>query len=173
MCKLKNNTLLIFAILSIVSAIILCFYAFIRYPVYSISNTNLHVGICVSVKTEYSPSLNKSNSDRVTIIELENGNRFFLSRTQINRLGLTVSDIEAKCQYQLLNIRTRKSLNKVHNAYEIAEIEINERYFVDMPFSNSLHSQSRTIVIVFSVVLIIFAVGLGVLNRLDNHAKKY
>jgi hypothetical protein len=80
---LKNKKLTLFGIGSIVLAIMLFVTSFVQYPFYTDQNTILYKGICTSVKTEYSPSFNRSNSDRVTIIELQDGPRFFLGMTHL------------------------------------------------------------------------------------------
>ncbi|MBO7273903.1 MAG: hypothetical protein J6V22_03510, partial [Clostridia bacterium] len=64
-----------------------------------------------------------------------------------------------------------KTLNTTFNAYDIAEIVINEEYLMEMSFSNSLHSQSLIICMVFSFILIGCAVGLFVLDRSTNRQK--
>ena len=110
---MKNKTFTVFGIGSIVLAIILSVFSFVKYPPYTDNNTNLYEGICTSVKTEYSPSFNRTNSDRVTIIELQDGNRFFLSRTQLKELDLTINEIEARCKGQQLNIRATKTSEKI------------------------------------------------------------
>ena len=167
--RLKDKILSLFSIATILLSIILLISAHIQYPVCTEENTNLHTGICVSVKSEYKPSLNRLDSNRITIIELANGNRFFLSTTHLLKLGLTVSEIEAQCVNKPLNIRANKSPNKIHNAYDIAELEANGHHIISMSFTNSLNSESRTIVIVFSGILIAFAIGLFLLDRIDTH----
>ena len=76
--RLKDKVSSLLAIAILIFAVILCVSAlFVTYPIYIENNTNLHTGICVSVKTEYSPSLNRTNSDYITIITLEDETRFF------------------------------------------------------------------------------------------------
>ena len=168
---MKNKKLTLFGIGSIILAIILFVTSFVQYPFYTDQNTILYKGICTSVKTEYSPSFNRSNSDRVTIIELQDGTRFFLGTTQLIELNLTVNEMEAQCVGKQLSICANKTLNTTFNAYDIAEIVINEEYLMEMSFSNSLHSQSRIICMVFSFILIGCAVGLFVLDRSTNRQK--
>lgn len=167
--RLKDKILSLFSIVTILLSIILLISAHIQYPVCTEENTNLHTGICVSVKSEDKPSLNRLDSNRITIIELANGNRFFLSTTHLRKLGLTVSEIEAQCINQPLNIRTRNSTSILFSGYDIAELEVNGQHIISMLFTNSLHSESRTIVIVFSGILIAFAIGLFLLDRIDTH----
>lgn len=144
-------------IVLIVLFVFLIVYTFALHPIYTLENTELHKGVCVSAQNERAYA-NSSGARHglALVITLEDGTRcYWDSRlTTVNGVKQSLSDLAQKCEGHILEIRSSTKHRDRYNSYAVAELTVDGQILISMETTNRSIREARIAVSILCGLLI-------------------